>query len=64
MGTWRKSSYSSANGGSCVEIADAPGTVLVRDTKQEGRADRTVVRFSPEAWAAFTVSLRSGPRRR
>ena len=30
---WRKSSYSGANGGNCVEVADGPGSVLVRDSK-------------------------------
>jgi hypothetical protein len=29
--TWRKSSYSSANGGACVEVATTDA-VLVRDT--------------------------------
>lgn len=47
---WRKSSYSTSNGGNCVEVADAPGTVLVRDTK-----DRTgpMLRFGPDAWRTF-----------
>lgn len=58
MGTWRKSTYSNAQGGACVEIGSNPGAVLVRDTKQEGRADRTVVEFTPRAWARFTASLR------
>ncbi len=32
--TWRKSSYSSANGGNCVEVArNLPGAVAVRDSK-------------------------------
>ena len=29
---WRKSSYSGANGGSCVETASDVGMILVRDT--------------------------------
>ena len=33
---WRKSSYSSGNGGECVEVASAAETVAVRDTKQRG----------------------------
>ena len=32
-GTWRKSSYSGANGGDCAEVAADTGLVLVRDTK-------------------------------
>lgn len=55
---YRKSSYSSSTGGECIEAASTPGTVLVRDTKQEGHADRTVVTFSPRAWEKFTASLR------
>jgi len=47
---WRKASYSAANGGGCVEVADHASRVLVRDTQ-----DRTgpVLRFTPEAWRRF-----------
>lgn len=31
--TWRKSSRSSPNGGNCVEVADLPSGVGVRDSK-------------------------------
>ena len=31
--TWRKSSYSGGDHGSCVELASAPGVVGVRDSK-------------------------------
>jgi hypothetical protein len=54
--TWRKSSYSSNGGGSCVEVADATGRVLVRDTKDPER--RVTVSVPAGAWAAFTASLR------
>jgi hypothetical protein len=48
---WRKSSYSSSNGGSCVEVADnLPGTVLVRDTKDR---DGGTLAFGPAAWQGF-----------
>ncbi|NNN36981.1 DUF397 domain-containing protein [Streptomyces sp. S3(2020)] len=30
---WRKSSYSGDQGGECVEIADAPPTIAIRDSK-------------------------------
>ena len=53
---WRKSSYSSANGGQCVETGSVPGAVLVRDTKDRERGP--VLRVSPEAWAKFTASIR------
>jgi hypothetical protein len=55
---WRKSSYSSNNGGNCVEVArNLPGIVAVRDSKDpDGRA----LRFTPEAWQAFLASARNG----
>ena len=31
--SWRKASYSSGNGGDCIEVASAPRTVAVRDSK-------------------------------
>ncbi|WP_242908231.1 DUF397 domain-containing protein [Actinomadura terrae] len=37
--TWRKASRSTGNGGNCgncVEVADAPGHVAVRDSKDPG----------------------------
>lgn len=55
MGDWRKSTYSSANGGDCVETASDHGLVLVRDTADR---DGAVLGFSAGAWAAFTASLR------
>ncbi|XKK59538.1 DUF397 domain-containing protein [Streptomyces sp. ARC32] len=30
---WRKSSYSSDQGGECVEVGELPATVAVRDSK-------------------------------
>lgn len=58
-GAWRKSTYSGTNGGGCVEVADAPRRILIRDTKQSrlGPA-RTVLSVSPEAWRHFTQHLR------
>lgn len=56
MVNWRKSTYSDANGGQCVEAADVPGAVLVRDTKDDGRGP--VLRVAPAAWHAFTAKLK------
>jgi hypothetical protein len=42
--TWRKSTYSNAQG-SCVEAGSVPGRVLVRDTTQHGTGP--VVSVSP-----------------
>ena len=52
---WRKSSYSGANGGDCVEVASAVG-VAVRDTTDR---DGVTLAFSAGAWAAFVTRLRS-----
>ncbi|MFK4693541.1 DUF397 domain-containing protein [Streptomyces pristinaespiralis] len=47
---WFKSSYSSGEGGECVEVAAASAAVLVRDSKQPAGAG---LAFGPEAWAGF-----------
>jgi len=54
---WRKSSYTTSNGGNCVEVAGRESRVLVRDTK-----DRTgpMLRFAPEAWRRFAERVKAG----
>lgn len=48
---WFKSSYSGGtNGESCVEIAVAPGTIHIRDSKNVDGPSFTV---TPTTWAAF-----------
>lgn len=54
-GLFRTSSYSDNGGGNCVELGQARGAVLVRDTKDRERGSLT---FSPRAWTAFTTRLR------
>lgn len=54
--TWRKSSYSTGNGGECVEAGQVPGAVLVRDTKDHGTGP--VLDFGAAAWATFTGSVK------
>jgi hypothetical protein len=49
---WRKASYSSNGGATCVEVADHANLVLVRNTKDRGQGP--VLRFSPNAWRRFT----------
>ncbi|MFM9580405.1 DUF397 domain-containing protein [Streptomyces caniscabiei] len=50
---WFKSSYSDGTeGDSCVEIATAPGTVHVRDSKNIGGPQ---LALAPEAWAGFVA---------
>ncbi|MFB8771161.1 DUF397 domain-containing protein [Streptomyces broussonetiae] len=47
---WRRSSYSSEEGGECVEVAATPGSVHIRDSKDTTRAALAV---EPTAWTAF-----------
>ncbi|WP_406408347.1 DUF397 domain-containing protein [Streptomyces halstedii] len=47
---WFKSTYSSSSGDSCVEVATAPGTVHVRDSKNEQSPELIL---SPASWAHF-----------
>jgi len=53
--SWRKSSYSGANGGECVEVAATAGTVMVRDTRDR---DGNVLSVPPSAWRAFVCALK------
>jgi hypothetical protein len=50
--TWFKSTYSSSASGDCVEVANHPGTVHVRDSKDEEGARLTL---SPTAWTHFVT---------
>ena len=49
--TWFKSSYSSNEGGACVEVAVGANAVFVRDSKDWQGAR---LAFTAEAWAGFT----------
>lgn len=55
---WRKASYSTGNGGNCVEVArNLPGIVAVRDSKDP---DGPALVFGPAEWQAFTAGARHG----
>ena len=61
---WRKSSFSSGNGGACIEVAIVPpatagggSLVALRDSKD--RAGPALV-FTPDEWRAFTRAVRHG----
>ncbi|MFG3349319.1 DUF397 domain-containing protein [Streptomyces sp. NPDC048018] len=47
---WVKSSYSSGEGGQCVEVAERLGSVHVRDSKDTRRPGLVV---DSSAWTAF-----------
>ncbi|MFF4804568.1 DUF397 domain-containing protein [Streptomyces sp. NPDC001351] len=46
---WFKSSYSSNEGGDCIEVATQPTAVHIRDSKNTG----PVLTVAPGAWGAF-----------
>jgi hypothetical protein len=52
---WRKSSYSDANGGACVETATGSGVIMVRDTTDRGGFTLAV---SAGVWSKFTNALK------
>ncbi|MPY60539.1 DUF397 domain-containing protein [Streptomyces spongiae] len=54
---WVKSSYSGGEGNECVEMAEGPSYVAVRDTKMRlGPA----LAVAPEAFAAFLGGVKDG----
>jgi hypothetical protein len=56
--SWRKSSYSSPQGGNCVEVADLDtGDRAVRDSKDP---TGPALRFTSAEWVAFTAGVRAG----
>ncbi|MFF7992429.1 DUF397 domain-containing protein [Kitasatospora xanthocidica] len=49
---WFKSSYSGNEGANCVEVAETPGTIHVRDSKDKSGPQ---LAFDPTAWKAFVA---------
>ncbi|MFF2851668.1 DUF397 domain-containing protein [Streptomyces sp. NPDC058001] len=47
---WRKSSYSNGGDANCVEVADRPGVVPVRDSKVP---DGPILFLSDSIWGVF-----------
>ncbi|MEU9186938.1 DUF397 domain-containing protein [Streptomyces sp. NPDC048484] len=47
---WFKSSYSSGQGGECLEIATAPSTVHIRDSKTPAAP---TLKITATTWSAF-----------
>ncbi|HLI42593.1 MAG TPA: DUF397 domain-containing protein [Streptosporangiaceae bacterium] len=56
---WRKSSYSSPNGGNCVEVAAAGQAVAVRDSRDPDGPRLVIGRA---AWQAFAAAVKGRPR--
>ncbi|MBV9448813.1 MAG: DUF397 domain-containing protein [Streptosporangiaceae bacterium] len=54
--TWRKSSYSGASGGNCVQVATPPGAIALRDSNHP---TGPVLHFTPNEWQAFLASIRA-----
>jgi len=54
--TWRKSTRSAA-AGHCVEVANVPAAVLVRDSKN---VDGPVLTFADTGWTGFIAGIRAG----
>jgi hypothetical protein len=55
MDSWRKSSFSDAYGGSCVETASGDGMILVRDTTNRNGA---TLAFTADAWRTFMADVK------
>ncbi|MBL3670957.1 DUF397 domain-containing protein [Streptomyces sp. M2CJ-2] len=52
---WHGNSYSGNEGGECVEIALAPGTVHIRDSKDVSRPHLSVPAAGWSAFVNFTA---------
>ncbi len=63
--SWRTSSYSTSIGGDCVEVAAAPRTVAVRDSKDPQRPatartpERPELASNRQGWRAFTRPVKA-----
>ena len=55
--TWRKSSFSGGNGGTCVEIADTGDGVLVRNSNH---VELGTLPFTRAELAAFVSGCKAG----
>jgi hypothetical protein len=52
---WFKSSYSTNEGGACLEIATAPTTIHIRDSKN---LTGPTLAVTPITWTAFLRTVR------
>jgi len=57
---WHKSSRSNGSGGDCIECAEAPSVVFVRDSKDTAGP---VLTFTRDTWSDFIESVKNGQYR-
>ena len=53
---WRKSTYS-ADTANCVEVAEVPNGIAVRDSKDPGGP---ILSYTTESWRSFIAAVRHG----
>lgn len=53
---WRKATYSSTNGGACIEVGETGRSVAVRDSKDP---EGPKLGFTPKTWQAFTAGIKN-----
>jgi len=51
---WFKSTYSSSEGGQCLEVALCPQAIHIRDSKNP----TPTLEVTPTTWTAFTSALK------
>ncbi|MDX6744136.1 DUF397 domain-containing protein [Actinocorallia sp. A-T 12471] len=52
---WRKSSYTTGNGGDCVEVAPLPNGIATRDSKHP---TGPTLHFTTSTFTTFTTALK------
>lgn len=55
--TWRKASYSTSQGGGCIEVAPTRAAVAVRDSKDPVGPQLAI---TPGDWREFTHQIKNG----
>ncbi|MEV5956798.1 DUF397 domain-containing protein [Streptomyces sp. NPDC051987] len=55
---WFKSSYSGSSGDNCIEVADCPGVVRVRDSKNKEGDQLAVSRTTWSTFVAYAADTR------
>ncbi|HEV2377645.1 MAG TPA: DUF397 domain-containing protein [Streptosporangiaceae bacterium] len=53
---WRRSSYSGNGGGNCIEVANTPNLVAVRDSKDP---DGPELRMTPQQWRHLVAAVKA-----